>query len=348
MNRPQPTGGPRSPRLAALTLLGGLLALPSLADAQVIVKMATLVPDGSSWHQVLKETAAQWNTLSGGRVQVRLYAGGVAGDDPDVVRKMNLGTLNAAVLASVGVAELDKSVYALGIPMAFRDYDEVYHVLERMRPGLEATLLQKGYVVLNWADGGWVHYFSRKRVATPNDLKPLKMFAWASDTDTIEVWKDAGFRPVPLPSTELATALRTGLVESFGAPPQVALITRYYEQATHMTDVNWALLLGATVIKQDVWERIPADIRPALLESARTAGRRLQAEIRRSGEADVAAMKSRGLSVVPVDERGRALWTALAESMYPKIRGTIVPAAAFDLALQYRDEYRRQQAAPKK
>jgi hypothetical protein len=59
-------------------------------------------------------------------------------------------------------------------------------------------------------------------------------------------------------------------------------------------------------------------------------------------------MKSRGLTLVPVDARGRAAWTALAESMYPKIRGTIVPAAAFDLALQYRDEYRRQQAATKK
>ena len=68
-----------------------------------------------------------------------LYAGGTAGDDPDVVRKMNLGTLNAAVLTSVGIAEIDKTIYALSIPMAFNDYDEVYSVLEKMRPRSRPT-----------------------------------------------------------------------------------------------------------------------------------------------------------------------------------------------------------------
>lgn len=338
---------PRTGRIVLVAACLAILAAARTADAQVIIKMATLVPDGSSWHQVLKETAAQWQKVSGGKVQVRLYAGGTAGDDPDVVRKMNLGTLNAAVLTSVGVAEIDKSVYAMGIPMAFRDYDEVYYVLDKMRPSLEASMLEKGYVVLNWADGGWVHYFTKKPVAVPNDLKPLKMFTWAGDTDSVELWRNLGYNPVPLPSTELATALQTGLVETFAAPPQVAVITRYYEQAKHMTDLNWALLLGATVIKKDVWERIPADIRPKLLEVAREAGKKLQADVRRSGEADVAAMKSRGLTVVSVDAKARALWTALAESTYQRIRGTIIPAAAFDEALKYRDEYRKQAAQKK-
>jgi TRAP-type transport system periplasmic protein len=158
-----------------------VVASPASAQAPVVVKMATLVPDGSSWHLVLKEVAAQWGKASGGKVKVNLYAGGSAGDDPGVVRKMNLGTLNAAVLTSVGVAEIDKSVYALSIPMAYNDYDEVYYVLEKMRPRLEASMLAKGYVVLNWADGGWVHFFAQKPVAVPDDLRKLKLFSWAGD-----------------------------------------------------------------------------------------------------------------------------------------------------------------------
>src|SRR5436190_22655640 len=101
------------------SLMLGLGLAPPAGAQPVLIKMATLVPDGSSWHQILKETAEKWKTLSGGRVVVRLYPGGVAGDDPDVVRKMRLGTLNAGVLTSVGVAEIDKSVYALGIPMMY-------------------------------------------------------------------------------------------------------------------------------------------------------------------------------------------------------------------------------------
>lgn len=334
-------------RVVALAAFAWLALTPVRADAQVVIKMATLVPTGSSWHQVLLEVVDKWNKISGGKVRVQLYAGGTAGDDPDVVRKMRIGSLNAAVLTSVGVAEIDKAVYALSIPMAFNDYAEVYYVLEKMRPKLEADLEAKGFIVLNWADGGWVHFFTQRPVATPNDLKKLKLFQWAGDPKTLEIWKAAGFNPVPLPSTELATALQTGLVEAFGAPPQVAVITRYYENAKNMTDVNWALLLGATVVKKDVWDRIPADLRPRLLQAMREAGAKLQAEIRKGGDADVEAMKKRGLNVVAVDAKTRDLWRTTAESTYPRVRGDFVPAEAFDEALKYRDEYRKQRPAAK-
>jgi len=326
-----------------------LALLPSPAGAQpIVVKMATLVPDGTSWHLVMKQVAAEWNTLSGGKVRVNLYAGGTAGDDPDVVRKMNLGTLNAAVLTSVGLAEIDRSIYALSIPMAFDDYDEVYYVIEKMRPRLEANLLQKGFVVLNWADGGWAYFFTQKPVASPDDLRKLKLFQWAGDQPLLKIWQAAGFNPIPLPSTELATGLQTGLVQAFGAPPQVAVITRYYENARNMTDLRWALFMGATVIRKDTWDRIPADLQPRLLESARVAGGKLQAEIRKSGDADVAAMKQKGLNVVAVDARTRELWRATAESTYPSVRGSVVPADAFDDAIRFRNEYRKQKAAAKK
>jgi TRAP-type C4-dicarboxylate transport system substrate-binding protein len=321
------------------------LALPAAAQ-NVLVKMATLVPDGSSWHLILKETAEEWRKLSRGKVSVRLFAGGVAGDDPDVVRKMRLGTLQAGVLTSVGVAEIDKSVYALGIPLMYRDYDEVYHVLEKMRPRLEASLEEKGFVVLNWADGGWVHFFAQEPVATPDDLRALKLFTWAGDPRSVEVWRSAGFNPVPLPATEIATALQTGLVNALGCPPQVAVISQYYNHAKNMTALPWQLLLGATLINKSTWERIPAELRPPLLEAARKAGMRLQAEIRKSGERDVEAMKKRGLNVVAVDAATRALWQKTAEELYPQVRGGIVPADAFDEALRLRDEYRKGSSAP--
>lgn len=334
-------------RTHVVLALAGLLAAAApapVAQAQ-LVKLATLVPDGSSWHQILKETAAEWRTLSGGKVTLRIYAGGVAGDDPDVVRKMRLGTLNAGVLTAVGVAEIEKSVYALGVPMMYDSYDELYWVLEKMRPRLEASMEAKGFVVLNWADAGWVHFFTLEPVRTPDDLKRLKLFTWAGDSDAIDIWKSGGFNPVPLPATELATALQTGLVTALGSPPQVAVISQYYTTANHMTDVNWQLLLGATVVKKETWQKIPAELRPKLMASAQEAGRRLREDVRQSADGDVEAMRKRGLTVVPVDAKTRALWGKTAEGFYPRIRGPIVPADAFDEALKWRNEYRSGKAA---
>jgi len=150
---------------------------------------------------------------------------------------------------------------------------------------------------------------------------------------------------VPLPATEIATALQTGLVSALGTPPQVAVISQYYNHAKNMTDLKWQLLLGATVIGKSTWEKIPAEIRPKLLEAAREDGRRLQEEVRKGGDRDVDAMKKRGLNVVTLDSKTQALWQQTAESMYPRIRGVIIPADAFDEALRYRDEYRKRSGA---
>ena len=353
MTDPRPVPQWRAQTRAAVALLAFSAALAAAwsappgahAQAPVIIRMATLVPDGSSWHLILKETAERWKQVSGGRVTVRLFPGGVAGDDPDVVRKMRLGTLNAGVLTSVGVAEIDKSVYAMGVPLMYDSYDEVYWVHEKMRPKLEASLEAKGFVVLNWVDGGWVHFFTKKPVAVPDDLRALKLFTWAGDAQAVEVWRSAGFNPVPLPSTELATALQTGLVEALGSPPQVAVISQFFNHAKHMTALRWQLLQGATLVSKSTWEKLPADVRPQLLEIAHEAGARLQKEIRDAEARDVEAMTKRGLVVVPVDAAQRAQWQKLTQSLYPSIRGKIVPAEAFDEALRYRDEYRKTHAA---
>ena len=152
------------------------------AQGRVLIRMATLVPDGSTWHLILKETAEKWKEVSGGRVQVRLYPGGVAGDDTDVVRKMRLGTLSAGLLSAAGVGEIDRSVYALGIPLMYDSYEEVYWVQEKMKADLEAGLEKKGFIVLNWMDGGWVHFFTKTPVAVPADLQKLKLFTWRGKT----------------------------------------------------------------------------------------------------------------------------------------------------------------------
>jgi len=326
--------------VAAAAVLTTVLFVPP-AETQINVKMATLVPEGTSWATIIKEAAEKWKKISNGRVTLNIYWGSVSGDDPDVVRKMRLGTLHAGLLTSVGLAEVDKSVYALGVPMMYASYDEVYGVLESMRPKLEASIENKGFIVLNWVDGGWIHYFTQKPVATPDDLKKLKLFAWENDTDSIDILKSMGFNPQPMPTAEIATALQTGRINAVPLSPQAAVITQYYNYAKNMTDLNFELLLGGTVIDKRTWNKIPHDLHAPLLQVMQETGEKLRDEIRKSGERDVDEMKKRGLNVVPIDTKAREAWVKVAESAYPKLRDRIVGAEAFDEAMKYRDEYRK-------
>ena len=343
----------RKPNAASVRLLLPALALllagTAPARAQVVVKMATLAPDGSTYHLILKEMAEKWKTATQGRVTVRLYPGSVAGDDADVVRKMRLGSLNAGLLTSVGVAAIDPSVMALQVPMLYASYDEVDHVLAVYGPKLEASIAAKGFVVLNWADAGWVRFFTKTPVRTPSDLKPLKLFAWGNDTDALEIWKGAGFNPVPLPSTEISTALQTGLVSALPTTPTAAVLLQWYQHAKNLTDVKWALLLGATVVSKATWDKISPEDQKALRAAAVQAGARLRTESRAAEQRDIAAMQKRGLNVVAIDAKTEALWRTAAEAAYPKVRGKIVPEAAFDEARKILADFRaKKAAAPKK
>ena len=185
-----------------------------------------------------------------------------------------------------------------------------------------------------------MHFFAQKPVAVPDDLKALKLFSWAGDNDSVEVWKAAGFNPIPLPATELATALQTGLVTALPSPPQVAVISQYYNHAKNMTDLSWAPLVGATIITQQMCERVPADAREPLLAAARKAGETLQADVRKSSREAVEAMQKRKLRVVPVPPEAVAEWRAAVEKIHPKLRGPFAPAELFDEARQLVAEFR--------
>lgn len=317
-----------------------LLALSPAAGQNVLIKMGTVAPDGSPWYQILQQIGQDWSKISGGKVTLRLYPGGVLGDEPDMVQKMRIGQLQAVALSGAGLARIDSSAACLQIPMLIQSYEELDYVRDKIAPRLERAIEQKGYLVLNWGDAGWVHFFTKARATKLDEIRKMKLFTSAGDPEALELYQSAGFRPVPLASTDMLPALQTGLIEAFDVPPLLALLNQWFGIANNMIDIKWAPLVGATVVSKQAWDRIPEALRPQMLEAARRAGVRLRSEIRKMGDDAVAVMQKKGLHVVPVDPATLADWRKQAEDAYPKLRGRLVPADLFDEVKRLRDEFR--------
>jgi TRAP-type C4-dicarboxylate transport system substrate-binding protein len=228
--------------------------------------------------------------------------------------------------------------------MMFRSDAELDYVRKRINPNLEAVIDKKGYKVLNWADAGWVYFFTNKSVVGPEDLKPLKLFAWVGETAHISGWRDSGYRPVPLPATEIHMGLSSGLIDAVPTTPVAALSYQWFGLAKNMTDLKWAPLVGATVISRRTWRRIPKDLRPALRKSARVMGQRLQGDIRKLGPASVKVMKKYGLKVHAVPPKVVSAWEKGARKGYPSLIGKVVPAVTVAEVERLRDAYRASRA----
>jgi len=238
--------------------------------------------------------------------------------------------------------EVDHSVTALQVmPMMFRSLEEVVYVRDRLRPLLEKRLEEKGFVVLFWADAGWVRFFTKKPVLHPDDMRRQKVFALNSDSGQADLMKAAGFQPVPLEYTDTLTGLQTGLIDAVPTAPFYALAGQFYLPAPYMLEINYAPLVGGLVVTRKAWDALPAAARDSMRQVAEEAGKKISLQGRQEMQESVAAMQKRGMKVTQLTPAAEAEWRALFDGVYPKIRGSLVPADVFDEVQRLLREYRK-------
>jgi len=329
-------------RTACVFALIAVAGTSSLAVAQSIrINIGTVAPEGSPWHDVLSKMKQDWEKASAGKVTLRIYAGANQGDETEKLRKARQGSvLQAVALSGAALGLVDTSVSSMQIPMLIDSYAELDYIRKQMEPKLEKAIEAKGFVVLNWSDVGWVHFFAKKEARTPDDIRALKLFTTAGDPDTEQLYKDLRFRPVPAGADELVTHLQTGFLEAFDVPPLFALLNQSFGIAKYMIDMKWSPLIAATIINRAAWEKIPESLRPELMRIARKAGDEERAKIRRLGDEAVVEMSKRGLQVVRLTAAETAKWRAEVEAAYPRLKGKLIPADFFDEVLRLSKEFR--------
>ncbi len=328
----------------ALTLVAAFAAALSPVQAQapapVRIRLGTLAPQGSSYHRILQQMGERWRAETNGRVQVTIYAG-TMGSEAELVRRMRAGQLQAAVLTTTGIWSIDPGVAALNqMPMMFRNLDEVDYVKEKLDPLLDKRLGEKGFKELFWADAGWVRFFTRERIDRPDAFKRMKMFVTAGETQQFDLMKSAGYQPVALEWSDALTSLQTKMIDALPTIPYFALTAQLYTIADYMLDLNWAPVVGGLIISDKTWQSMPPDVQQAVVKAAQVSGREFQARGRQESNEAVAAMQKRGLSVVPIPPAAEAEWRRMCEDLYPRIRGSMVPAETFDEVVRLLAEYR--------
>lgn len=320
--------------------LCSVLVFTAIAEARTTVKMASLVPDGSVWGKVLKEMGAEWQESTDGELNLRFYSGGVAGDEPDVVRKMRIGQLHAAALTTAGLTTIDKGFEIFEIPMFLESYGELFHALDQLRPVFEKRLADRGYILLNWGQGGWVHFFSKRPIRAVDDLRGQKLFSWSADQTMTDLWRRNRFKPVALAATDILPGLQTGMIEALATTPLAALSLQWFRQTPYMQDLGLAPLIGAMVMTEKTWKRLSPGVQASVRKIARSTEQKLKEQIPLQDAKAVEEMKKRGLEVVVVSPEIEKEWVQMAEIFSQHKRESIEDKELLDRLREVRDGYR--------
>jgi TRAP-type C4-dicarboxylate transport system substrate-binding protein len=320
-------------KFVSLAFVCGLLVSVNRAGAAepVKVRLGTIAPKGSSYTKHLQAMGEQWRKAPGGGVLLTIYPDGTMGSEADMVSRMRLGQLQAALVTTTGLTEIEPSAAGLQtIPKAFRSLEEVDYIGQKLQPMLEKRLEAKGFVVLFWSDTGFVRFFSKQPMITPDDLRKTKLFISANRPAELEIYHDVGCNPVPLEVSDVLPGLQTGLIDTVCLPPSFVLAIQLDSMAPNMLDMNWVPLVGAAIINKKTWDSFSPETQQALRKSAKEVGKLIKADGRRESVESIEALRKRGLKIHTVTPEINAEWDQTIEQAYPKIRGTVVPADIFD------------------
>lgn len=327
-------------RAATLSFL--MLVLPTVVWAQAVqLRIGSLVPKNSPYHQSLMEMGEAWRAAQGTGARFNVFTDGSQGGEAEMARRLRIGQLQGALLSVVGLREIEPTVAALqNMPLLFKNWDEVDHVREKMRPAMEKRFADKGFVVVGWGDAGWVRFFSKEPAFRPDDFKRMKFFTWGSEPEQQAIMKTLGYTPVPLETADILPSLQTGMINVVPSTPYFALAGQVFNTAPHMLEINWAPIVGALVVTQKAWDSMNPAAQQALRTAGERAGGQMRAQARKEVDEAVGAMQKRGLTVNRPNAEQLREWNELAERLYPRIRGTMVPAETFDEVMAHLKAYR--------
>ena len=307
-------------RILSLILLIGLTI--SVQVFPITFKIGSVAPEQSPWGTALKRMAADWDRITNGKVQLRIYHNGVAGNEADMLRKIRIGQLNGGVFSSYGLFLVSKEILSLSIPFLIRDERELEQVMEDLRPVFDDKVEREGFKIIAWSKAGWIRFFSTKPVVSPNDLKSLKLSTSPDDAELIKVFQLLGFQQVPVPLPDVMASLNSGLIEALYASPIAVGGYQWFGIAKHMAELKIAPFLGGIILSDRSWKSVPEVYREELLESVRQMEASLDSQILQLEDEAIKAMQQYGLVINDIPESARQKWVDEFQQATEQLLGT--------------------------
>ena len=263
-----------------------------------VIKIATLAPEGSTWTEIFNDLNAELKTATSNGVRLKIYPGGVLGNEKDMIRKMFVGQIHGALLTSAGLSTIFDEMDVFQIPFLFNTYDEVDYVLKKMDGFFKKGFADKGYILPSWSEGGFIRMMSTRPIASLDDLRKAKIWTWEDAPMAKAIFHEAGISAIPLSLPDVLVALQTGLVEVVYAPPSGAISLQWFTKTRYMTDFPLMYLIGGIVIKKNIFSKLSPDHREILLGLCSKYMDILKLEVRKENQEAIKVMAKHGVKLI--------------------------------------------------
>ena len=264
--------------------------------------LSTTASSGSALSDVTNTFAKKVNELSNGKMTVDVFEGSSLGSEAQNLEALTAGTLDMAVIAVEFYVNSIPQLGALILPYVYEDYDQVQKVLESEAGQYAneqllnvAKVKNLGYYVMAFRN-----MYTTREIKNVDDLAGLKMRVPESSL-YVDTFKMLGAAPTPLASSEVYTALDTGVVEGFENTADSCLHMSIFEVAPYFNKTNHLNAPTTFSMSAKVFNELNEDEQNLLLEAGLEASHYGLQSTKDSDEANRAELKEKGMTFVETD-----------------------------------------------
>ncbi|MGE5707118.1 MAG: TRAP transporter substrate-binding protein DctP [Bacteroidota bacterium] len=314
--------------MGAVTVSSMLTINPAMAADTKTIKFAVLAPPGSSWMTELNDLNSRLKERSGGRLKLKIYPGGVMGDETAVIRKLHQGQLQGAALTGLGLGEIAPAVRILEWPFMYQDYRTVDKVKNRLKGRLEKEIDKQGFVLLGWSEVGFVYLFSNKPIRTRADVAGVKMWMWAGDQLAEQTFNELRVTPKPLGITDVLTSLQTGMINGVYNAPLAMLALQWQSKVKYMADLKLTMSTGGITVTKKAYDDLSPDLRKILKEETAKTADAIVRRGRNENDAAIQTLKRHGIQVTTLANPGELKsFQAASDKAAEHLSGKLFPAS---------------------
>ena len=282
------------PVLIGLVLLG---FLASQVEANTI-KVAVVMPEGSTWTNILHQMTAEVEKQTNSEVKFKIYAGGISGDEPDVIRKMRANRIQAAGFSGIGLGLILPEFRIFESVLLFKNHAEIDRVKEALFDHFAEQFEKKGLVLLGFFEAGNTYIFSKTPLNTPKQFQALKMWIWKGDQIAERFLKELSVSAFPLAVTDVNTGLETGMINAFYSPPLAAIALQWYARVGYLLDYPLVNSAGAFLMNKRQFYRLSEQNRKILKASVQKYCRQLVLQTRKENAEARTVMHESGIKFI--------------------------------------------------
>ena len=279
-------------------------------------------PEGHPYDLAARRFADGVESATGGAIRVAVFPAAQLGDSPEQIEGLHLGTLDLALAAFSHASQFCPDLGLFGAPFLFNDDRHFAAVFDgAIGDDLETSCRERYGIRLlsTLTSGDRVFFNGRRAIAQAADLVGLKVRVMGGEADAL-TWQAFGAIPVPMPYSEVYSALQAGVIDGAENEPVSVLANRFYEAAKFIAPTRHLVLPMGLFVSDATMQKLAASERTVVREEARKAAeweRTLMAERNRAA---LAEMQQHGVQVSSIDApelraKGRAVQDRVAEKL---------------------------------